>query len=144
MNVKQRLLTYIAHTGQSVSEFERSCGLANAYVRNIRQTITPEKAQRIIGAYPLLNCDWLLTGRGSMEFRKVPLTSFDTTILYDEYARLLECALYLQTKPNRQDLLNLQLAILETISKMKENNYPYNSIDLLYRRSMRLQNWVEK
>lgn len=43
MTVKQRLLTFITHTGQNVAEFERSCGLSNAYVQNIKQTIMPNK-----------------------------------------------------------------------------------------------------
>lgn len=48
-------MTFIAHKGMNISEFERSCGLANAYVRHIRQTIMPDKLEAILSVYPELN-----------------------------------------------------------------------------------------
>lgn len=143
MNVKKRLLTFIAYTGQSVSEFDRSCGLANAYVRNIKQTIMPGKLNAILRQYPELNCDWLLTGRGKMLFTKVPVINFDATIYFDEYARLLECCVYLD-KPNRSELLTLQSSVAKTIDYLEQKGVIHGHLDLLFKRVLRLQQYLEK
>lgn len=144
MNVRNRLLTFIAYQGLTISEFERTCHLANAYVRNIRQTITPEKLANILAVYPALNVDWLLTGRGDMEHTEVPtMPRYDATILFDEYARMLECALYFNS-PTKSELVNLQLSITNTIEQLKKNGQSYGHLELLYRRVLRLQSELAK
>ena len=64
--IQERLKQFIEYKGISVSAFERTCGLGNAFVRNIKKTITIDKLEKILKAYPELNRDWLLTGNGSM------------------------------------------------------------------------------
>ena len=143
MNVKQRLLTFIAYQGIAVSEFEKRCGLANAYVQNIKQTILPDKLNAILNQYPTLNCDWLFTGRGRMEFSKKPSYLFDATIFFDEYSRLLECCLYLN-KPNRSDVVALAASVTKTMDYLKQNGLSHGHLRLLYRRIVRLQQYIEK
>lgn len=63
---KDRLLTFIGHIGIGQARFEAMCGLSNGYVNNLRRSITTEKLQKIIGAFPDLNPVWLATGEGEM------------------------------------------------------------------------------
>lgn len=64
--VKDRLKYFISSQGMGQGKFEAYCGLANGYVNNIRQSITPQKAQQIARYFPDLNLGWLLTGEGEM------------------------------------------------------------------------------
>lgn len=144
MNVKTRLRIFIERQGLSVLEFEQRCGLCNAYVQNIRQTITPDKLALILAKYPTLNTDWLLTGRGSMEFREVPDTlPFDSSHLYDEYARMLECSLYFNNATNKE-ISSLLVTIASSTDYLREKGQSYKHLELLYKRVLRFQNWVLK
>lgn len=64
--IKERLISFISYLGIGQGKFEKNCGLANAYVANIRKSITPEKLQKIAQQYPELNTGWLMTGEGAM------------------------------------------------------------------------------
>lgn len=64
--IKERLISFISYLGIGQGKFEKNCGLANAYVANIRKSITPEKLQQIAQYYPELNTGWLMTGEGEM------------------------------------------------------------------------------
>lgn len=66
MTVKERLIEYIKSIGISQGKFEKSVGLSNGYVNNIRKSIQPDKIQSISLCYPSLNTGWLLTGEGAM------------------------------------------------------------------------------
>lgn len=66
LTIKERLIAFIAYLGIGQGKFEKNCGLANAYVANIRKSITPEKLQKISQRYPELNTGWLMTGEGEM------------------------------------------------------------------------------
>ena len=64
--VKGRLLTFINYLNISVLSFERSCGMPNATIQNMRVSIAPDKLEAIANAYPQLNIEWLMVGRGEM------------------------------------------------------------------------------
>lgn len=66
MGTKERLLDFIAHKNMIVSEFERICGLSNGYVGNMKNTVGRKGLNEIRRAFPDLNPEWLLTGRGEM------------------------------------------------------------------------------
>lgn len=65
-SVKDRLKFYIQSQNISVRQFERDCGLCNAYVNSIRQGIQPDSLKKIVEKHPTLNIQWLLTGEGTM------------------------------------------------------------------------------
>ena len=79
--IQERLKQFIEYKGISVSAFERTCGLGNAFVRNIKKTITIDKLEKILKAYPEINRDWLLTGNGSMIVYDDPPPDDGNTIL---------------------------------------------------------------
>lgn len=66
MTVKQRLIEFAKSQEKSVRSFEIKAGLNPGYVNNIRQSIQPDKLQRIAQKYPQLNPGWLMTGEGNM------------------------------------------------------------------------------
>ena len=75
--VKERLIIYIKHLGIGQRKFEIKCGLANGYINNIRQSITPEKLQKISLYNPELNTGWLMTGEGEMLKSSVTIENGD-------------------------------------------------------------------
>lgn len=65
-SVKERLILFIKSQNLSQGKFEKLLGFSNGYVNNISKGIGGDKLQRIIGAFPDLNTEWLLTGVGDM------------------------------------------------------------------------------
>lgn len=64
--LKNRLIAFLKAKGLSQKRFEQAVGLSNGYVNNIRATIGAGTLQKILGTYPELNQEWLLTGEGTM------------------------------------------------------------------------------
>ncbi len=81
MTVKERLKKFIKSQGIGQAAFEREIGLSNGYVNNIRQSIQPDKVERIIERYPQLNSGWLMTGQGDM-LRKKKNPKDDGELIY--------------------------------------------------------------
>lgn len=63
---KDRLLLFINHLNIGQGKFEKSCGISNGYINNLRSSPTVKVVQKIIGAYPELSQSWLITGEGEM------------------------------------------------------------------------------
>lgn len=61
-NVKERLVSYLKYKKLSQARFEKSIGMSNGYVNNIRQSIQPDKLLKIAQYYPDLNISWLMIG----------------------------------------------------------------------------------
>lgn len=66
ISVKQRLVEFIKYVGVSQSAFERMCGMSNGYVNNLKNTMGVTKLQSVLSAFPTLNGEWLLYGKGEM------------------------------------------------------------------------------
>ncbi|MDR2806290.1 MAG: helix-turn-helix domain-containing protein, partial [Dysgonamonadaceae bacterium] len=66
MNVKERIKKFTKEINLSISEFEKSIGVANGYVNSISKGIGRDKIEIILEKYPKLNIEWLLTGKGEM------------------------------------------------------------------------------
>lgn len=64
--VKSRLEQFIKAMNLSTRSFERSINASVGFVRNIRQSISPDKQSDILKVYPNLNMTWLLLGEGDM------------------------------------------------------------------------------
>ena len=66
-SVKDRLKLFIKHVNMSQSDFEKTTGLSNGYINNMRKSISPEKYDDTIGSlFPGLNKLWILHGVGNM------------------------------------------------------------------------------
>lgn len=66
MNVKSRLLEFVAYTQMSKRKFQEKIGVSNSYIQNISESIGADVMNRISIQYPELNITWLLTGEGEM------------------------------------------------------------------------------
>ena len=66
MSVKDRLIKFLEVKKISKSEFGRRIGVSSAYITSMRQSMQPDKVQRIALEFPDLNTTWLLTGEGPM------------------------------------------------------------------------------
>lgn len=64
--LKERIKMFCDRQKLQVSHFEKKCGLVNGYVNNIRKSVSAEKLEMILSAYPMLNRKWLLSGDGFM------------------------------------------------------------------------------
>lgn len=60
--VKERLVAFLKYYGIGQAKFEKSIGASNGFVNNIRQSIQPDRLQKIAQLYPELNISWLLVG----------------------------------------------------------------------------------
>lgn len=66
MSVKERVKIFLEYKKLTVSAFEKSIGASNGYVNSISKSIGVDKIELILEKYPILNIEWLLTGKGSM------------------------------------------------------------------------------
>lgn len=65
-DVKTRLRQFISYLNKSEREFCASIGASAAFVQNLGASIKRQKLEAINAAYPRLNLDWLISGRGDM------------------------------------------------------------------------------
>lgn len=66
MSVKERIIEFIKYRKLSQSSFEKTVGLSNGYVNNIRKSISDTVLQKIALAFEDLNPTWLRMGEGNM------------------------------------------------------------------------------
>ena len=94
-SVKERLSAFIKSQHLSVRKFEIMCKLPNAFISNMKRSISPERLITISTMFPQLNITWLMTGNGEMLLPPTPsATCDDTTAMPSEtelhYGRLSE------------------------------------------------------
>lgn len=91
MDVKSRLLEFVAYTKLSKRKFQESIGVSNSYIQNISEGIGADVLNRISIQYPDLNTRWLLTGDGEMLKKQIFNKEKDTRprIPYDAAAGVL-------------------------------------------------------
>lgn len=66
MGIKERLIAFIKASGLKNAEFERICNLSNGFVQNTNDKIRKSSLNQISAAFPLLNMDWVISGKGDM------------------------------------------------------------------------------
>lgn len=64
--IKSRLLEYCRYLKIPVSRFEKESNLSNGYFNQIRKKPSLDKLDSMHEAFPNLNLDWLISGKGSM------------------------------------------------------------------------------
>ena len=69
LTVKERLLLFIQSQQLSQIDFAEKCGLSRGYVNNVKDGIYQSSLRKISDAFPELNTEWLLMGKGKM-YRK--------------------------------------------------------------------------
>ncbi|MEP0266411.1 hypothetical protein [Dokdonia sp.] len=66
MSIKDRARIFVKSQQTTMKAFETSINASNGYINNITRSISLEKIDLIVEKYPILNIEWLLTGKGDM------------------------------------------------------------------------------
>lgn len=66
MDVKDRLLSYLAYKKIGQNAFEKRAGISNGYINKVKGSIGSTIITKIVDASSDLNRDWLLYGEGEM------------------------------------------------------------------------------
>lgn len=66
MSIKDRARLFVKSQQTTMKAFEKSINASNGYINNITRSISLEKIDLIVEKYPILNIEWLLTGKGDM------------------------------------------------------------------------------
>ena len=66
MATKDRLKEFLSTLKIGRNKFEAQLGLANGYVSSTGASISSDVIEKTLIAYPILNAEWLLTGKGNM------------------------------------------------------------------------------
>ena len=66
MSIKDRARLFVKSQQITMKAFEQSINASNGYINNITRSISLEKIDAIVEKYPVLNIEWLLTGKGDM------------------------------------------------------------------------------
>lgn len=64
--LKERLDAFLRHKNLSQAKFAEDVGVSVGFANNVGNSISTKSLNKIQGAYPDLNSDWLLTGSGEM------------------------------------------------------------------------------
>ena len=66
MSLNKRTKTFVKSQQITMKAFEESINASNGYINNVTRSISLEKIDLIVEKYPILNIEWLLTGKGDM------------------------------------------------------------------------------
>ncbi len=66
MSVKERLKQFAGYKKIRITALEEASGLSNGYINNIRNSISDQKLEQIVRAFPDLDPVWLRMGVGEM------------------------------------------------------------------------------
>lgn len=64
--MKSRLKTFAGFKGLTMQAFEKSVGLSNGHINNMKNALGLTKLESVLRVYPELSRVWLLTGEGEM------------------------------------------------------------------------------
>lgn len=66
MEFIDRLKLFIKSKGLGQTKFEERVGFSRGYISKVKTSIGADKLSNIVEAFPDLNLDWLITGKGKM------------------------------------------------------------------------------
>jgi hypothetical protein len=66
LSIKERLILFLAYLEIGQTKFEEKVGMSRGHIYNMGENLTSKTLSKIKIAYPELNEDWLLTGKGEM------------------------------------------------------------------------------
>ena len=121
--VKERLISFLKKMNISQKKFEVSIDVSNGYVNNIRQSIQPDKIQRISLRFPNLNTGWLLTGNGDMlNTEKELYDNSIKTVINPVVESSSEVSRLLSIIESQQKTIDTQNRIIENLSLVLRSN----------------------
>ena len=88
MSTKERLKEFLSSQKIGRNKFEKQIGLSIGYMSTKSITITSDVIEKTIEAYPNINIEWLLTGKGDMTKEAPIITSSDNLFYLEEIKSL--------------------------------------------------------
>jgi len=64
--MKKRLIEFLAHLGIGQHKFEKNVGLSIGYINKLKGDMKLDTINKVFSAYPELNKEWLISGKGEM------------------------------------------------------------------------------
>lgn len=90
MTIKERLIKFIEHKGVTKYNFYKTVGLSNGFLDK-EGAIYSSKCELISEAFPDLNIDWLITGRGNMSLhsKAYSISDLDNNVISEPMVPLV-------------------------------------------------------
>lgn len=135
MNIIERIFLFAETQGIAVSAIEKKSGISNGFLKKIKYSPSNHKCEDILNAFPELNRNWLLTGKGVMlnsELQNIQSKQnnedaqhegiLQVSILEDMYKeQLTECKIQINTLQKEKNLLYKEIGKLErTVELLQE------------------------
>lgn len=79
MEFIDRLKLFIKSKGLGQTKFEERVGFSRGYISKVKTSIGADKLSNIVEAFPDLNLDWLITGKGKMTSTPVQPAAVEQT-----------------------------------------------------------------
>ena len=79
MEFIDRLKLFIKSKGLGQTKFEERVGFSRGYISKVKTSIGADKLSNIVEAFPDLNFDWLITGKGKMTSTPVQPAAVEQT-----------------------------------------------------------------
>ncbi len=79
MDFIDRLKLFIKSKGLGQTKFEERVGFSRGYISKVKTSIGADKLSNIVEAFPDLNLDWLITGKGKMTSTPVQPAAVEQT-----------------------------------------------------------------
>lgn len=79
MEFIDRLRLFIKSKGLGQTKFEERVGFSRGYISKVKTSIGADKLSNIVEAFPDLNLDWLITGKGKMTSTPVQPAAVEQT-----------------------------------------------------------------
>nr|DAY10928.1 MAG TPA: Transcription factor HY5 leucine zipper, TRANSCRIPTION.0A [Caudoviricetes sp.] len=73
MTTKDRLKEFLSSQKIGRNKFEEQINISTGYMSSKAITVTSDVIEKTVSAYPDLNIEWLITGRGSMLKSESPI-----------------------------------------------------------------------
>ena len=82
-NIKERFKELIQILGIGQKAFETKCGMGNGTINNIKNGISSPNLEKIMNAYPDVNIEWLISGKGeAIKSEDTPRISYTKGVPY--------------------------------------------------------------
>ena len=131
MTTKERLKEFLSAKGIGRNKFEDQLGLANGFVSSKGVSISSDAIEKTATAYPELNIDWLITGKGSM-FKSEQIASMKDRLVHFLEEEKIEIPDFCKSIGMAQAYyLSMKGSIPESKLKSIMEKYPQLSIEWL-------------
>lgn len=114
--IVDRIKLYANYKGITINKFETSSGMSRGSLRYIKQSIGSDKLVGIMEAFPELNIEWLISGKGDMI-----KTENANSLNQKEEEKLSNLLNNLSKSSNTEDAADIILGLSRTIAKMDKD-----------------------